>query len=321
MPPIAESAGIKAFSEKIGIDDLRIVPATAAEENQTRFFNDYTAQGRHAGMHYLEKHAGKRADPRTLLPGAQSMVVILCRYAPLSGPANRHVALYAQGRDYHAVMKGKLHALSGLLPEGKFRLFCDTAPLLEKYWAAAAGLGHIGRNTLLIHPRFGSYCFIGILLCQTAFDHYDPLFPIAGRLPGNLSTGHPCHDCKRCMETCPGKALIENQGLDARRCFSYLTIESTRPRPPIPSLYWFGCDLCQSVCPANARLPFVENRDFQALEAVLQAKAGDFLSMEPASFMERFKESALLRAGIDGMRENAKAWLSTHPCEENPPKG
>ena len=366
-----DAAGFKAFARTLpGIGDIGIVPAKSVPEYQMQYWRQYLASGCQAGMQYLERNIEKRADPRSLLPEARSLIVILCPYRPpLGTKTNPHIALYAQGKDYHKIVKDKLFLLASNLPPAAFRAFCDTAPLLEKYWAWQAGLGYIGRNTLLIHPVFGSFCFIGILLSQHCFDQYDHALPDSGRLslspdaslepdrtclsdtpdrPGlrdkpirpapsietkaadspaassKANSQHPCANCHRCVQACPGHAL--NPGLDARRCFSYLTIEHKGERPPISDPYWFGCDICQNVCPANRSVPKTEEAtdnpalqiqgtfdpDFLPLPAITDLSPAGIAKMEQKQFNILFKESALQRAGLEGLQKNIIAWQKEH---------
>ena len=370
-----------------GIGDIGIVPTRPVPEALNLYWQQYLAQGKQASMRYLERNQDKRADPGLLLPGSQSLVVILCPYRPPQGTRlHPRIALYAQGEDYHKVVKDKLFQLAKMLPSLPFRAFCDTAPLLEKFWASQAGLGWIGRNTLLIHPRFGSFCFIGILLTANRFDQYDTPLPESGlrldkgsrlapkesssptpALPDaekarlkneamNLSrheelqklSPHPCSDCLKCVQACPGQALEPGQGLDARRCFSFLTIENQGERPPIPTPYWFGCDICQSVCPAN-HIPWGETPSqkespnanpapstsetrlspstsneasnpapspfdpaFLPLPGLKELHPACLAAMDEAGFQKRFRHSPLCRAGRDGLLKNMEAWQAGH---------
>lgn len=298
MPLRSDSLREKAKEleiDRIGIAAVKPVQASARE-----VFLRYIAQGRQAQMHYLERHLEKRFDPALLLSGSRSMVVILCSYAQSEDtPRNPHIARYAQGKDYHLYVKEKLNALAELLPAGSFRCFCDTAPVLEKYWAEQAGLGVIGKNSLLLHPDFGSYCLIGILLTQEVFDRYDrPLYESDGFT-------HPCADCHRCVEACPAGAL--QNSLDASRCLSYLTIEHKGERPPLPAPGWFGCDRCQQVCPANRSISAPGHAEFRASTPVLSLTEEKIFSMQPEEFGRTFHDSALLRTGLEGLRKNILA--------------
>lgn len=297
---LIRSSDLKRKAGELQIDRIGITPAGRVGPAVKSTFLDYIEQGRQAQMHYLERHLEKRFDPTLLLPGAKSIVVILCSYAQeQKTPHNPNISLYAQGKDYHLYVKAKLNALAELLPTGSFRCFCDTAPVLEKYWAEQAGLGFIGKNSLLLNPNFGSYCFIGILLTQMVFDVYDQPLRETAVVP------HPCTDCNRCVEACPAGAL--QNGLDARRCLSYLTIEHKGERPPLSASGWFGCDLCQKVCPANRHIALPGHTEFRASDTLLALTEERILAMEQEEFERTFVHSAILRAGLDGLRKNILA--------------
>lgn len=202
----------------------------------------------------MERNADKRADPRLLYPGAKSVISLLLSYKPsrtIHGPYK--IARYAYSDDYHLRLKPMLLRLIDSVrqryPDFSARPFVDTAPISDKRWASAAGLGWIGRNTLLINPNLGSFCNIGELVTQSQFDHYDQ--PIPNR----------CHNCRLCLDNCPNHALQLVDGrymLNASRCTAYNTIENRNPSLPDDlntQGYLFGCDICQEVCPHNAHTP------------------------------------------------------------------
>ncbi len=304
---LLRSDSLKERARKLQIDRIGIAAVKPVEASAQDTFLRYLAQGRQAQMHYLERHLEKRFDPVLLLPDARSMVVILCSYAQAEDtPRHPHISLYAQGKDYHLYVKEKLNALAELLPPGSFRCFCDTAPVLEKYWAEQAGLGVIGRNSLLLNPDFGSYCFIGILLTQAVFDRYDkPLYE-------NPDFAHPCTDCRRCEEACPAGTL--QNGLDANRCLSYLTIEHKGERPPLPAPGWFGCDRCQKACPANRAVALPGHTEFRASENLLALTEDSILNMAQDEFERQFGDSPLARAGLEGLQKNILAQPHRKPA-------
>lgn len=327
-------------AREAGIPDLGICQAEAVPAFLRDYYASYLQQGRHAQMHYLENHLDKRLDPRLLMDNAHSIIAAVFPYFPRrEWSTNPHIALYAQGKDYHKVVKEKLFSLAQQLLPHANRYFCDTAPVFEKYWAVQCGLGHIGRNTLLLHPQLGSFCFIGIILTEARFSHYHQPLPHSTPI-FRFPEGHPCHNCTRCIQACPGKALDAGMGLDtgmgldARRCFSYLTIEHKGPRPPIPSRYWYGCDICQNVCPANRFLwpnreiadeagdltgsltnfptdfptDYPTSEEFQATQDTLNLSPETIKNMEKPEFRKVFKDSAMERAGIEGLKMNVEAW-------------
>lgn len=314
---LLRSDSFKEKARQLQIDGIGIAAVEPVQASVQETFLHYIAQGRQAQMHYLERHLDKRFNPALLLPDARSMVVILCGYAQAEDTSrNPHISLYAQGKDYHLYVKEKLNALAELLPPGSFRCFCDTAPVLEKYWAEQAGLGVVGKNSLLLNPDFGSYCFIGILLTQATFDRYDrPLYK-------NPGFTHPCADCRRCVEACPTGALQNGMnacacssetlpnGLDANRCLSYLTIEHKGERPPLPA-GWFGCDRCQKACPANRSITVPKHAEFRAPQTLLALTEEKILAMQQEEFEQTFSDSAILRAGLEGLQKNILAQNSS----------
>lgn len=297
---LLQASVLKQKAKQLQIDGIGITPVKQIPEQVAQRFRHYLEQGQQAEMHYLEKHFEKRLDPAQLLPGAKSIVVILCAYRQDGNiPVNPHISLYAQGLDYHTYVKEKLFALANQMPEKTYRCFCDTAPVLEKYWAEEAGLGVIGKNSLLISPVFGSYCFIGILLSQAGFDVYDrPL----RETPGFT---HPCESCNRCVQACPNHAL--EHGLDSRKCLSYLTIEHKGERPPLPTSSWFGCDICQKACPSNQNVSIPNHTEFRATDKLLALNESRLQNMSQSEFNEQFAHSPLARAGLEGLQKNLKA--------------
>jgi len=267
-------------------------------------------------MRFLENHTDLRHDPRLLLPEAASVVSLLVGYKPsrrISSPAL--IAQYAYGPDYHERLKAMLHQLIARLadryPGFEAKPCVDTVPISDKLWAARAGLGWIGRNTLLINPRFGSYCFLGELVTTAAADRYDSPLPDG------------CGTCRRCIDACPNQALQPRPAgltaaasptvqpaaapegstcLLAPSCTAYHTIENRSPHLP-PSLhragYAFGCDCCQLVCPHNLHAPVryqLTDQRKQELEALAAA--------DPAQFARAAKHSALSRINYAQWQRN-----------------
>jgi epoxyqueuosine reductase len=265
--------------------------------------------GKHGSMGYMAEQAAARLDPSRVLAGARSVVMVADQYAPRGdtdrpGAGMGRVARYARGRDYHLVMKKRLHdacdALAARFPGESFRAFVDTAPVLERPYAARAGLGWTGKNTLLIHPRRGSYLLLGGILTTL---HLAPP-------PEQAAVTDHCGACTRCIDACPTGA-ITGRSVDARRCISYLTIE--RRLPIAPEFHsaigdWlYGCDVCQEVCPHNSRRPdgpgekirpgFAPRLTGFDLLAVLGWGEGDRRAA--------FESSAMKRATLAMMKRNA----------------
>lgn len=237
----------------MGFHACGIAEASALSDFETTL-QTWLSHRYNASMQYMERNTDKRTDPRLLYPGAKSVVSVLVSYKPdrtLGGP--HKIARYAYSDDYHSRVKRKLFELIGEIrsryPDFSARPFVDTAPISDKRWAAAAGLGWIGRNTLLVNPRYGTFCNIGELVTESEVDEYDK--PLDNR----------CNDCDVCVRSCPNQALVCENGcymLDASRCTAYNTIENRDPGLPSnlrTDGYVFGCDICQDVCPHNRHVP------------------------------------------------------------------
>lgn len=249
---LLDAQWIKQTALALGFDACGLAEAAPIPRSQWDL-QEWLAEGRHADMHYMEEHVAKRYDPTLLVPGAKTVISVLLGYRPsalMEGAVK--IAQYAYGEDYHERLKGLLYRLLSALgdryPELQGRPFVDTAPISDKYWAVQAGLGWRGRNTLLVNPTLGSYCFIGELVVTLAADVYDTPLPDG------------CGSCERCLRACPNHAIVPSPlpavgtQVDARRCASYHTIENrAEALPPDVKLsgYAFGCDCCQLVCPYN----------------------------------------------------------------------
>jgi epoxyqueuosine reductase len=269
-------------------------------------YERWLRSGRHAGLAYLanEEARARRADPRRILPECRSILVLAMPYAPQSIPSalpgRGRVAAYAWGDDYHAVLPARLRQLVERIeaevghPVAN-RCYTDTGPLLERDLAQCAGLGWVGKNTCLIHPKLGSYFFIAEVLLALELEPDPPFLP------------DHCGTCTRCIQACPTGCLLPDRSLDAGRCISYLTIELKGQIPPElrSSLgdWIFGCDLCQQVCPWNRFAPQTVDPAFTArpglpmpfLETELLAQADQFNSKFTRSPLQRAKRRGYLR--------------------------
>jgi len=262
MTPAETSALIKSLARQVGFD---LVGITRMEPSRyDKQYCDWIAAGKQGEMYYLEKGMEERTDLRKKFAWAKSVVCVALAYfqekpeARSQKPEVGKIAKYAWGRDYHKIMNGKLKQLEARLRRavGDFqaRTYCDTGPILERELASRAGLGWIGKNTLLIHPWHGSYFVLGEMILDLE------LAPPLPDSPPPLEPDH-CGTCRRCIEACPTRA-IEPYSLDASRCISYLTLEHRGPIAEefVPAMrvagYIAGCDICQEVCPFNrAPLP------------------------------------------------------------------
>jgi epoxyqueuosine reductase len=298
----ALTESVKALADELGFDRVGIGPAEAPEHGAE--FRGWVEAGYAGGMGYLERRLEERLDPLRVLPDARSVVCVALNYyqGELTDRSWEPVARYAWGRDYHQVITPRLERLAAHLTEAagaRCRAYVDTGPVLERDIAARAGLGWIGKNTMLLHPALGSWFFIGVILTTAELEYDTPL-------PDR------CGSCRACLDVCPTHAFVAPYVLDARRCISYLTIEHKGPidrdlHDGIGS-WEFGCDLCQSVCPWNRKAPITRERAFVPDAAYRGASA--VLAMADAEFREEFAGTALLRPKAEGMRRNAAIALA-----------
>nr|BAL56543.1 Fe-S cluster binding protein [uncultured Bacteroidetes bacterium] len=243
---LALTQAVKALAKGLGFPAFGVASAHPLTDTFTptslayRRYLAWIAKGKHADMTYLAEGAALRGDPAHVLPGAQALLLTLASYFH-SRTHRSPIAQYAWGADYHRVLRRKLQIIADYLVRKGYaaRPFVDTAPLLEKAWAVEAGLGWIGKNTLLLNRKLGSYTFIGGVITTAPLVPDDPF------------VGDGCGTCQRCIEACPTQALQPYE-LDARRCIAYWTIEAPTLEGSPPLHGWiFGCDVCQQVCPWN----------------------------------------------------------------------
>ena len=308
--PGSLSERVRDLARGAGFDLVGVAPAEPPRESE--FLREWIARGYAGEMHYLERRVEERVDPRRLLEGAKSAVVVGLVYDPgpreEPAPGAGRVARYAGGEDYHDVMWERLRALEAglaVLAPGsvRSRSFCDTGPVQERLLAASAGLGWIGKNTCLIHPQLGSYLFLGVVL--TDLD-----LAAGAREPDH------CGSCRACLDACPTRAFPEAYVLDATRCISYTTIEA---RGPIDEALradhgdWiFGCDVCQEVCPWNRRRRRAVPDDDWGLRARLRPRSEWtqpalrwILDLDEAAWRAATRGTALRRSKYRGLLRNA----------------
>jgi epoxyqueuosine reductase len=268
--------------------------------------DEWLAKGYAGTMRYLHRQAKRRKEPGLIVPEARSVVVVLDNYytpdedRDLQAP---RIAKYARGEDYHRVTMGRLAQVAQFLQQNGAQLtrsYTDAGPVPERELAQRAGLGWIGKNTMLVSPDAGSFFFIGSVFTDLLLDH-DLAFEL-----------DRCGTCTRCLDACPTGALLEPRVLDATRCISYLTIEQRGPIPEGLSQqfqgYAFGCDICNDVCPWNQR--FAEPThigEFQVTRPPLEPRPDYFENMTEEEFQKLFGSSPLERAGLEGMRRNYRA--------------
>jgi epoxyqueuosine reductase len=299
--PSTFSQLIKAKAYELGFSACGIAPAKRLEDDDNRL-TKWLESGYHGSMAYLANHFEKRVNPAELVEGAKSVVSVLLNYYTATkqeDPQAPVISKYALGKDYHFVVKERLFELlsyihSNLAP-CTGRTFADSAPLLEKSLASRAGLGWIGKNTLLINPKLGSFLFIGELVLDLELDYDEPF--------GN----NLCGSCSRCMDSCPTGAIIAPSLLDATKCISYLTIETKNEIPEQLAVSLsnrlIGCDICQEVCPWNSRSEQNLVPEFLPKQELLKMNSAEWQILDKPRYKRLFKGTAVERAGFDRLKK------------------
>lgn len=299
---------IKDFALSLGFDAVGICKAEAVDEINSTAYRSWLANSYQADMDYMARNVEKRLDPTLLVEGAKSVIMVALNYYPHQFQPIEHpqIAYYAYGKDYHEVVKGKLKTLyeycQSLDSTIEGRYFCDTAPLLERYWAAKAGLGWIGKHSLLIIPRRGSYFFLGALVINTELEYENTG---EKKMPD-------CVNCTRCIDACPTGAIVSPRVVNANKCLSYQTIENKGEiASDIISQMnnrFYGCDLCQQACPWN-RFSIAHSTDeFHPSDELLSLNENTISEMDETTYQRIFKGSAIKRAKLSGLRRNIRAW-------------
>lgn len=297
------AAIIKKEAKDLGFLSCGIARAGFLAEEAPKL-EQWLAQGRHGKMHYMENHFDKRLDPTLLVPGAKSVVSLLLNYhteEKQRDPLAPKISSYAFGQDYHHVIKHKLKTLlerlKNSIGEIEGRVFVDSAPVMDKAWAAKAGLGWVGKNTNLISKKTGSFFFIAEMIIDIELD-YD--LPVADH----------CGSCTACIDACPTDALTAPYQIDGSKCISYATIEL---KESIPETFkdkmegWaFGCDICQTVCPWNRFASPHQEPAFQPKEELLALTAKDWQELTEETFQRVFQKSAVKRTKYLGLQRNIR---------------
>ena len=265
----------------------------------------FLAEGRHGTMDWLAREASRRADPKTLWPDARSVVVLGTNYGPDVDPLEKlarkgcaNISVYAQGDDYHEILKAKLKRVAGFMHEklrADVKVFIDTAPVMEKPLAQRAGLGWQGKHTNLVSREFGSWLFIGSIFTTLC-------------LPVDTPEQDHCGQCRRCLDVCPTNAFVAPYQLDARRCISYLTIEH---KGHIPKEFRaamgnriYGCDDCLAVCPWNKFASVAREAKFHARIELENPLLRDLARLDDAQFRALFRRSPVKRTGRERFVRN-----------------
>ena len=292
---------IKSFAREVGFD-LCGVAKHHIFEGDRRFLEEWIEQGYSSSLDYLKRNIECRTDARYLVDGAKSVIVCPVSYKNNTSngyPADHQakVASYACTTDYHTTIKQMLFELCKRLkevePNLSARCFVDSAPILEKRYAVEAGLGWIGRQSLLVTPEFGSFVLLGEIVTTAECDHYDTSYKGIG-----------CGECRRCVEACPNSAVKERH-IDTSRCISCATVERKNEGKECDLHGWiFGCDECQSVCPYNRNAPYAKNPLFTPRFSPEKMTAEQWLKLTEQEFLEKYGSTPLQRSGIDRIQAN-----------------
>jgi len=302
---VDQSKLIREFRQEaqaLGFDQVGISRAERLDQEAIRL-EQWLNKGHHGQMTWMENHFDKRVDPTLLVPGAKSVISLVYNYQTDQIQKDHEapkVSKYAYGEDYHFVLKRKLKSLlqwlRSQLGDINGRCFVDSAPVMEREWAKRSGLGWLGKNTLLIHPKKGSYYFLAELIIDVELPTDDPIKDY-------------CGTCRKCIDACPTEAFsLEGYVLDASKCISYLTIEL---KEAIPDEFtgkmdnWmFGCDICQEVCPWNRFATRHEEPAFEPKDALLEMTASEWQEITEEVFRELFKHTPVQRTKWKGLKRN-----------------
>jgi epoxyqueuosine reductase len=305
---------IKAEARRLGFASAGVCPAV--EPTGATRLREWLDRGYAGEMHYLERREEAYRSPLSVLDGVKSIVMLAMNYrtveprVPQSGEGR--ISRYAWGNDYHDLIRERLNQLGSFLaaelPSVRSRGVVDSAPLLEREFAELAGLGWVGKNTLLLDKHLGSWFFLAALLTDAELAYDVP------------HAADHCGTCRACLDACPTDAFVEPYVLDARRCISYLTIEH---RSSIPNDlragmgdWLFGCDICQDVCPWNHRAPLADEVSFEPRPNSNPIELAALFHLDEAAFRNRFRGSPLWRPKRRGMLRNAAIVLGNQRCRE-----
>lgn len=292
---------IKEKAHELGFELVGIAPALPPPDYD--YFRWWLDQGYAGTMEYLKRGSERRGDPALILPGVQSVICCGINYYTGDSPSGNlpsPIALYAWGKDYHEVVLEKLALLEEFIQAevdatAQTKCYVDTGAILERSYAAQAGLGWVGKNTCLINNGLGSYFFLGEILTTLKLNYDHPTFD-------------QCGTCTKCLDACPTGALVEEYQMDARRCISYLTIEYrgefTEEQKKMVGNHVYGCDICQEVCPYNQRIPTTPLPDFQPTNPLLPLTQEVWNSLDEVSFKRYTQDTAMERIRLSQWKRN-----------------
>lgn len=294
------TAIVKQIATELGFQFCGISKAGFLE-NDAKNLELWLKNGFHGEMKYMENHFDKRLDPTLLVEGSKSVVSLLLNYFPAQkqNPDSFKISKYAYGQDYHLVIKDKLKLFNQKIQDEigdvNGRFFVDSAPVMDKVWAQKSGLGWMGKNGNIIHPKRGSFFFIAELILDLELEVDGPIKDF-------------CGTCTKCMDACPTDALNQAYVVDGSKCISYLTIEL---KNAVPAEFkdkmndWiFGCDVCQDVCPWNRFSVIHSEHSFKANEQLLGFSKADWEDISEEIFKDTFSKSAVKRTKFEGFKRN-----------------
>jgi epoxyqueuosine reductase len=294
------SAFIKQEAARLGFEHCGISKAEFLED-EAPHFEKWLHQDMHGKMDYMANYMDLRLDPRLLVPGAKSVVSLMMNYYPekKQNEDAPKISKYAYGRDYHYVVKGKLKEMlvniRSHIGDVNGRAFVDSAPVLERAWAAKSGLGWIGKNAQLIHPKKGSFFFLAELIIDLELVYDGPIKDY-------------CGSCTRCMDACPTQAILSPKVVDGSKCISYFTIELEEAIPTEMKgkmdNWMFGCDTCQDVCPWNRFAKPTHDEKLTPNTELLEMNNKQWEEITEEVFQKAFSGSPLKRAGFEGIKRN-----------------
>ena len=296
------SAAIKKKALELGFAGCGFSKAGALAEDAQRL-KTWLDKGYHARMGYMANHFEKRCDPTKLVEGARTVISLLYNYYTdrvQEDPEAPILSKYAYGKDYHFVMKEKMHLLSDFIktlhPEAEGRVFVDSAPVLDRAWAKKAGLGWIGKNSMLISRTAGSFVFIGELILNLELEYNE------------VPESDFCGSCTRCIEACPTGAILDNRSINSEQCISYQTIENKGEISPELegklSGRVFGCDICQDVCPWNRKALVHQETAFDPTRELMEMTKESWQNMSKERYKSLFHLSPVQRAGYAKLKGN-----------------
>ena len=286
----------------LGFSFVGISKAEFLDEEAERL-ETWLNSGRHGKMSYMENHFEKRLDPTKLVPGAKSVISLMYNYYSQykqHDPEAPKISMYAYGTDYHFVVKRKVKELLQVINEEigavHGRAFVDSAPVLERAWARKGGIGWVGKNTNLIHPKQGSYFFLAELIIDLDLEYDGPIKDY-------------CGSCTACLDACPTDAIVEPYVVDGSKCISYFTIELKDEIIPSEMSgkfenWAFGCDICQEVCPWNRFSQSHKEPEFEPKEEMMKMKRQEWEEITEDVFNDLFKNSPLKRTKFEGLKRN-----------------